>query len=375
MVKTKVREGSAEIYIFPGEIKKSDKVFYNPQMRVNRDISSLAVQVFTEETGRDVMVLDVMASSGIRGIRYAIECSKVREVVFNDLNPDSIEILKENVDLNHLQKRVKIKIYNEDAGALMHIYRFEGDVVDLDPFGSPAYYLEALGRCVSNKGLAMVTFTDTAVLSGTYPRTALRRYGVWHDKKYTPKGEIALRVALKSIAESFAKFDKGIIPLVSISHKHYVRVIVKIDKHKSSAEDNIKKLKFLHFNEKQEKFYSYNRHEEKYRSVGLIWAENLGESKFIEKMIEKAKQHSRIYSQETIKILERLKEEYSIKDGFYYDLPSIGKAYKIPLPSIKRIKEKIESKGYAIAKSHIKGNAIVTNIPHSELVEVLKSIL
>ncbi len=369
-----IKEGKASIYIFPGEIKKSDVVFYNPKMHLNRDISSLAVKAFTSLYGRSVRVLDVMASTGIRGIRYALECSNVKEVVFNDLNPNAISLLKENVALNELEKNVEVEIYNEDANVVMHKYRFEGDVVDVDPFGSAMPYVDSLARCVSNKGMIMATFTDTAVLSGTYPRTALRRYGVYHSRKYYPKGEIALRVAYKVLAEALARYDKGIIPLVGLSYQHYVRVIAMVDKHKSSAEQNISMLKYLHFNEMQERFYSFNKEEGKeYESIGPIWSGPLGNESFIGKMLEMYDEN--VYLKETYDLLSVLQQEYKIgnmEGSYYYHIPHLGKYYKSTLPSYDNVEKYIRSKGYHVSKSHIKDYTIVTDMPYQELVGLFK---
>jgi len=44
------------------------------------------------------------------------------------------------------------------------------DVVDLDPYGTAAPFLDAAVQCVADGGLLCVTCTDGAVLAGTnYP--------------------------------------------------------------------------------------------------------------------------------------------------------------------------------------------------------------
>ncbi len=360
-----IQEGLAKIQIYPGKIKKSDVVFYNPEMKINRDISSLAIGAFTSLTGRTVKVLDVMAASGIRGIRYYLENKKVEKVIFNDLNPQAINLIKTNVKKNNIKN---YEIYQKDAGELMHHYRFEGDVVDLDPFGSAAYYLEALARCTSNKGLFMVTFTDTAVLSGTYPRTALRRYGVEHRKDYFPKGEIALRVAWKVVAECFAKFDKGVVPLISISHKHYIRLIGKIDKHKGKAEDNIKNLGYIQYKDNQEKEFVKFPKEEKH--IGKIWKGNLQNEEFIKKCLSIGKRKEYI-DEASLKLLTKLFNESSILNSKYYEVPKITRYYKRPIKPFQKIKKEIEKRGYKIEKAHMKGNIVVTNAPFEILKECL----
>ena len=41
-------------------------------------------------------------------------------------------------------------------------------VVDLDPYGSPAMFLDAAVQCVTDGGLLCVTATDLAVLCGNH---------------------------------------------------------------------------------------------------------------------------------------------------------------------------------------------------------------
>jgi tRNA G26 N,N-dimethylase Trm1 len=49
-------------------------------------------------------------------------------------------------------------------------------IVDLDPFGSPANYVDCMMRSVEDGGLVSVTATDTAVLCGKHPEVCLRKY-------------------------------------------------------------------------------------------------------------------------------------------------------------------------------------------------------
>lgn len=54
----------------------------------------------------------------------------------------------------------------------MYQHREKGrfDMVDLDPYGSAAPFLDAAVQCVNDGGLLCVTCTDLAVLAGTnYP--------------------------------------------------------------------------------------------------------------------------------------------------------------------------------------------------------------
>lgn len=344
-----INEGSATIKIIPGKFKKSDEVFYNPVMKINRDISVLAVRSFQKMTARSLRVIDVMAATGIRGIRYALEVNNIYEVIFNDLNPKAIELIKENVKLNNLD--TLYKIYQKDAASLMHEYRFLGDVVDVDPFGTPAPYLDAAARCVSNKGLLMVTFTDTAVLSSTYPKVALRRYGTKVSKNYRPHQELAIRVAMAAIAKALAKFDKGMIPLLSIVYKHFVRIIVAIDKHKNSANNIYENIGSKSYEFQGKKFIAEN-----------IWIGKVGSEDFIKNMLDVSNEDY----ESANKLLRILKEEYKYNN--YYDIPFLSKLLNVKVKGFNEISRDIKS-----AKAHFqKDFVIATNASLHEITEVLK---
>lgn len=52
-------------------------------------------------------------------------------------------------------------------------------VVDLDPYGSPAPFLDAALQGVVDGGLLMVTCTDMAVLCGNHGETCYSKYGAY----------------------------------------------------------------------------------------------------------------------------------------------------------------------------------------------------
>ncbi|MFQ5891611.1 MAG: tRNA (guanine(10)-N(2))-dimethyltransferase, partial [Candidatus Methanofastidiosia archaeon] len=126
------REGKARILAPKFEkLTSRAKVFYNPEMSFDRDLSSLLISSSADR----LEVCDALSGTGIRGIRYALECKS--KVHLNDLNPKSYKLIKENLKLNNIEAEVS----NIDANILLREIKF--DVVDIDPFGSPVYYLDS----------------------------------------------------------------------------------------------------------------------------------------------------------------------------------------------------------------------------------------
>ncbi|PWN34820.1 N2,N2-dimethylguanosine tRNA methyltransferase [Meira miltonrushii] len=124
-----------------------------------------------------------------------------------------------------------IRINEADAISLMYAHRDDKhkfDVVDLDPYGSAAIFLDGAVQCIADGGLLCVTCTDSAVLAGTsHPEKCFSAYGgVTTKTEYSH--EFALRLVLHAIATSAARYGRHIEPLLSLSIDFYVRVFVRV---------------------------------------------------------------------------------------------------------------------------------------------------
>ncbi|EPE25195.1 S-adenosyl-L-methionine-dependent methyltransferase [Glarea lozoyensis ATCC 20868] len=193
-------------------------------------------------------ILDALSATGLRALRYAHEIPFTTSVTANDLLPDATKSIKLNVQHNKLED----KIQTVTGNALSHMYnvacgeykengkpKAKYDVIDLDPYGTAAPFLDAAVQSVKEDGgLLCVTCTDAGVwASNGYPEKAFSLYG-----GVTIKGpqshEGGLRLILHAIATSAAKYGLAMEPLLSLSIDFYARVFVRI--HKSANE-----VKFL----------------------------------------------------------------------------------------------------------------------------------
>ena len=50
------------------------------------------------------------------------------------------------------------------------------NVIDLDPYGSAAPFIDSAVQTISNGGLLCITCTDMAVLCASYPETCFAKY-------------------------------------------------------------------------------------------------------------------------------------------------------------------------------------------------------
>ncbi|KAM3078268.1 RNA methyltransferase tRNA(m5U54)methyltransferase [Clarireedia jacksonii] len=196
-------------------------------------------------------ILDALSATGLRALRYAQEIPFATSVTANDLLPAATKSIELNVKHNRQEGKIKALTGN----AIRHMYSFVGDdnrewtgrappsgkydVIDLDPYGTAAPFLDAAVQAVRDDGgLLCVTCTDAGVwASNSYPEKAYSLYG-----GVTVKGphshEAGLRLILHAIATSAARNGLAIEPLLSLSIDFYARVFVRI--YKSPAD-----VKFL----------------------------------------------------------------------------------------------------------------------------------
>ena len=99
-------------------------------------------------------------------------------MLISDINEKAFKLAKHNVQINGLEKKVTVK--HKDANCVLSCNaspkkRF--DIVDVDPFGTPAPYLDSALRAIRNNGLLASTATDLAPLCGVHVKACIRKYG------------------------------------------------------------------------------------------------------------------------------------------------------------------------------------------------------
>ena len=123
-------------------------VFFNPAAKFNRDVSIQIYKTFIEsKKNLENSFVDTMTGSGIRGLRVANEISSINKIIFNDINPFSIQIAKINSILNNVYS--KCNFFNkETCNFLSTEFTFEkrATIIDIDPFGTPAPFLDCVLR-------------------------------------------------------------------------------------------------------------------------------------------------------------------------------------------------------------------------------------
>ena len=199
--------------------------FFNPRARLNRDLSMAAYAAFLKKFGGARVMLECMSGVGARGLRAANELG-IRAVI-NDPNPSAIGMARRSAALNGLED---VEFAGEDACrffASRSKAGLRGAIVDVDPFGSPAPFLDCAIRATMHGGLLSASATDLQVLNGLFDEACLKKYG-GVPVRTAYGNEVAIRLVLGCLWSVAARLGADVEPVFAGSEQHYYRVYAKI---------------------------------------------------------------------------------------------------------------------------------------------------
>ena len=356
-------------------------VFYNPVMEFNRDLTVLAFQAYQRKTGKEITICDPLTSQGIRGIRFAAEIEGVKKVLISDINEHAYKLAKYNVQLNGLAEIVRVK--HKDANCILSCNssppkRF--DVIDVDPFGTPAPYLDSALRAIRNHGLIASTATDLAPLCGVHAKACIRKYG-GKPLRTEYCHELAIRLLAGCTASLAAKHDIGIYILFSHSSEHYIRLYAQITYGAKRADESEKNLGYilhcfhcLHRETARHPFGSLQCPEcgSKMDYAGPLWIGNILDAEFVRAMITENKKVAFKNSARITKLL-KLAEEETQAPSTYYVVDKISQKIGLPSQPIPAFIEALRNNGYKAVQTHFNTRGIKTNASAQAIQKLLRT--
>ncbi|MDO8740822.1 MAG: tRNA (guanine(26)-N(2))-dimethyltransferase [Candidatus Woesearchaeota archaeon] len=340
-----IHEGRAKIHIVKTEkISKQMPVFYNPVMKLNRDISILLLNSLDKN---NMQIADLLAGSGIRSLRFLLELNKdkIKEISVNDYSKGFLSYFKKSLRLNKIKINDKIIIKSEDANLfLLNSSGF--DYIDIDPFGTPNPFLDSAAKRLSREGILAVTATDTAPLCGTYPEACQRKY--WAvPLRNELMHEIGLRILIRKIQLIAMQYDKALTPIFSYYKDHYFKVFLKCEKGTKEVDEIIKQ-------------------HGTFENAGPLWIGSLWDEKLVEEMVKNSKEES--YS-----LLRIIKEESKINTIGFYNTSKIAERNHLKtIPKKQIIIEKIRKLGYKASETHFDPEGIKTDIKLNMLIKLIR---
>ncbi len=325
--------GKIKIELPCGDVHTRMEVFYNPVMASNRNISILLLNTISN---REMNIADHLAGSGIRSLRFLKELKKgkIKHLFVNDFKDNFIYTFQDNLKLNKLKlDKSKISLSQKDANLFMQ-EQIGFDYIEVDPFGSPNPFLASAVARISREGIIAITATDTAALTGTYPKVTRRKYWAEPLKNYLMH-EIGLRILILKIQLQGIQFDKALVPILSYSKDHYYRIYFRNDKGKEKCDELIKEQQYFLFCNQCLNYKSsrYNREKcscgAEFVFAGPLWIGKLFDSELLKKMLKE-----NTFPEEE-KFLELLNEESKIDVLGFINLHEIARKLKKNPPKME----------------------------------------
>lgn len=390
----KVKEGKAECYFQ----KTSNQVFYNPIQEFNRDLSIAVLNTFSKmNNNKKLRILEALAASGIRSMRYALEIENCNEIIANDFDKKAVELIDLNTKLNNVEHIVKSNF--DDATVLMNTTYSKKqlfDSIDLDPYGSPSMFLDSAIRTIKSGGMLLVTATDAGVLCGNGADTSYTKYGSLSVR--TPScHEMALRILLQSINSHAVRYSKYIVPVLSLSIDFYFRVFVLVYDGQMKAKESLNNIGFMYICNGCNSFYQQDfgkavptsgnvkfvpsnefisnkcpNCETRLRIAGPIWTGLLHEKKFVSQVLEHVEESESKYGTKNriLGMLNLALEE--ISSPLYYVLDQLCAVMHCESPTHSIFRSALLNANYKVSYSHANQNSIKTDAPTQVVWDILR---
>lgn len=434
--------------------------FLNPVQEFNRDLSVACIRVWSEEWNRakeakwrvsqerkakrpekkqkvsdnvegstepkekgylqqKFVLLEALSATGLRSIRYAKEIPLVKYVIANDLSDAATEAMRRNVEINGFSEKpanpdvpgsrptpAKVRVNEGDACALMYNHRAEGsrvDVVDLDPYGTAAPFIDAAVQSVSDSGLLCVTCTDLSVLATTnFPEKCFANYGgVSLKTEYCH--EAALRLVLHSLATSAARYGRYIEPLLSLSIDFYVRLFVRVNSSPTEVKKVSSKISTYYICSGCQSFYGQplgriiSREDKGQQRVlfkihagppvsekcpecnstlhlaGPMWSAPIQNPEFISKVLEHVGETSDKYG--TVARMKGMltvaKEE--LESPFYFTPSKVAGAFHCECPPLGDVASGLLNSGFKVSRSHACPGSLKTTATRKDVHDLFRN--
>jgi tRNA (guanine26-N2/guanine27-N2)-dimethyltransferase len=400
------------------------------ESQLQRYESSLDVPTMLREGGTEdgITILDALAASGLRSIRYWKEIPGVRHVTINDLDEAAVDRARENVRRNGLahvllgddnsDRSYGICVHHGDAThelyqsrrpqQLRNFGKVQGrqhpmwDVIDLDPYGSAAPFLDGAVQAVESGGLLCVTCTDMAALGGSHPETAYGRYAGLPIQSAKYLQELALRILLHTIAISAARYGRTIKPILSVGMAFYVRVFVEIHNDKRGVNDlslhignvyqSTKCSSFVTIPHGQMGGHRGNVYQSSrltpsvcsetgapFKVGGPLWLGPLHDQSVIRVALERLSDPNCpspgmgwIATRTRLQgLLTSVSEELEVP--LYYTLPDLCRVLHCSSPPLREFKAALVNAGYSVSGYHKEPNAVKTDAPSSVVWDIMRA--
>jgi tRNA (guanine26-N2/guanine27-N2)-dimethyltransferase len=303
----------------------------------------------------------------------------------NDINEEAFKLANFNIRLNGLSEKAAVK--HEEANLFLSrrsapYKRF--DAIDIDPFGSPARFLDSAIRALRDGGLIALTATDMASLCGVHPRACVRKYG-GKPLRTEYCHELAVRLLAGCLTTTAARHDVGINVVFSHRAEHYIRIYAIAKYGAKKADESIKTMGYLlhcfkcfHREEEKDMFAAKRSATcsecgSKLSLAGPLWLGGLLDASFCELMEKEVLKRSLRLALRIQRMLALIRDEVEAPIA-YYVVDKLCDFLNLPVPAVKKVVEALREEGFQASLTHFNSRGIRSNAPASKIKEILPSL-
>jgi tRNA (guanine26-N2/guanine27-N2)-dimethyltransferase len=279
------------------------------------------------------------------------------------------------------------------------------DVIDLDPYGSAAPFLDAAVQGIDHGGLLCITCTDMAALGGSHPETAYGRYAALPIQSVKYLQELAIRILLYTLAVSAARYGRTIKPILSVGMDFYIRVFVEIYNDKKGVTNLSLNVGNVYQSSQCPSFvvlphgqmggtngtvYQSRRlipsvcpeTGANFKVGGPLWLGPLHDQKVVSAALERLLSNDPpsdiIPNMEYIATRKRLQGlllsvSEELDTPLYYTVPGLCQTLKCTSPSNNDVKAALVNAGYKVSGYHKEPTAIKTDAPDHVLWDIMRA--
>jgi tRNA (guanine26-N2/guanine27-N2)-dimethyltransferase len=361
--------------------------------------ASTSADAQDSKPGKGAWILEGLAASGLRAIRYAKEIPGLAGIDANDLDPNVVESMKRNIEFNGPEVSSLVHAHCHDARVLMMRSK-KYDAVDLDPYGTPSMLLDSAVQCAGEGGLLLVTATDMANLAGNNSTACHANYGSFPVHRPFCH-EMAIRILLQCIESHANRHRKHITPLLSLSIDFYVRVFVRIHTNANQVKETpSQRLGYIWQSCGCDAYWiqpvgskKVNGNSVKYAPAhgpvmpsekcpesggsyimgGPIWTDKIHDVSFVKGLLDDLERDKSRYAQYARIRGLMVEARDELPDvPLYYDLHDVCKTLKCQSPKMEVMKSALINAGFRVSGSHANPLAIKTDAPVEVFFDILR---
>lgn len=334
-------------------------MFYNAAMRMDRDLNVAVLRALFPAGPAVRRGWEMLAATGVRGLRLVEETDVFARYDFTERNPAAFDTLERNV---HESGHAGLATHLADAQRPLELSSF--DYVDLDPFGTPAPFVDAALLALAPAGVLAVTATDMPVLTGVARGVCERRYG-GRPVRGSQGPEGGLRILIAYLLREGAARSLPLVPVLGYVHDHYIRVFLVVARPGGAATLPGQVGDARELGDAGPAIAGTG-------PVGPLWLGPLFDPSLVARL-EVPTTAER--PEELQKFLDRLREESTADQPFYYEPNTLARELHLSEPPpLSGLIPALRGKGYAAARTHVRPNAFRTTAPRSVVQQVARSL-